>query len=197
VYNFAILKCVKGVIVLSNPFKFAIAASLILTSFYFEQALAKDKETLQISSTSFQANGEIAKKYTADGEDVSPQIIISKLPSGTKSIALSCEDPDAPSGTWFHWLIWNLSPATTELKEGVLTKPELADGSLQGLNDFKKTGYNGPSPPKGPAHHYHFKVFALDQKLDLKANSDKASFYKAVEGHVLGTGEVVGLYGRK
>ncbi len=182
---------------MSSSFNFAIAASLVLTTFNFEQALAKDKETLQICSTSFQPNGEIAKKYTADGEDISPQIVISKLPTGTKSVALSCEDPDAPVGTWFHWLIWNISPSTTELKEGVLPKPELADGSLQGLNDFKKTGYNGPSPPKGPAHHYHFKVFALDQKLDLKANSDKGAFYKAIEGHTLGTGEVIGLYGRK
>lgn len=182
---------------MSNPFKFALAASLIATSFSFGQTFAKDTETLQISSTSFQSNGEIAKKYTADGQDVSPQIVISKLPAGTRSVALSCEDPDAPVGTWFHWLIWNISPSTTELKEGVAPQPELEDGSIQGQNDFKKTGYNGPSPPKGPAHHYHFKVFALDKKLDLKANSDKSAFYSAIKDHVLGTGEVVGLYGRK
>ncbi len=182
---------------MSNPFKFAIASSLVLTSFCFGQIFAKDKETLQISSTSFQANQEIAKKYTADGEDVSPQITISMLPTGTKSVALSCEDPDAPVGTWFHWLIWNISPSAKELSEGILPKQELADGSIQGLNDFKKTGYNGPSPPKGPAHHYHFKVFALDKKLDLKANSDKNAFYSAIKDHLLGTGEVVGLYGRK
>lgn len=182
---------------MSNTFKFAVAASLILTTVSINQVHCKDKESLEIKSMSFESGKEIAKKYTADGEDVSPQIAISKLPTGTKSIALSCEDPDAPVGTWFHWLIWNLSPSTTELKEGVVPKPELADGSLQGLNDFKKTGYNGPSPPKGPAHHYHFKVFALDKKLDLKANSDKNAFYTAIKDHVLGTGELVGIYGRK
>lgn len=176
-----------------------LAASFILTSILVEPALSKEKakETLQINSTSFQANGTIDKKYTADGEDISPQIVIAKLPAGTKSIALSCEDPDAPVGTWFHWLIWNISPSKTELKENVEKTGELKDGAIQGMNDFKKTGYNGPSPPKGPDHHYHFKVFALDQKLDLKANSDKKAFYKAIEGHVLGTGEIVGLYGRK
>lgn len=189
----------QGVSDLSKIVFTSLAASLIMTTLCVEPALSKDekKETLKISSTSFQANGAIDKKYTADGEDLSPQISIAKLPTGTKSIALSCEDPDAPVGTWFHWLIWNMSPSTTELKEGTAKKSELADGSLQGTNDFKKTGYNGPSPPKGPDHHYHFKVFALDQILDLKANSDKKEFYKSIEGHVLGTGSVIGTYGRK
>lgn len=186
---------------MNRMFFSSLAASLILTSLCFQPAFCKEKnkqnETLQISSTSFQPNGKIDKKYTADGEDVSPQIVIAKLPAGTKSIALSCEDPDAPVGTWFHWLIWNISPSKTELKENIEKAGELKDGAVQGMNDFKKTGYNGPSPPKGADHHYHFKVFALDQKLDLKANSDKKAFYKAIEGRVLGTGEVVGLYGRK
>ena len=175
----------------------ALALSVILTSASVSFAKGKKEAKLEIASTSFKPGGEIPKKYTADGEDVSPQIVISALPAGTQSLTLSCEDPDAPVGTWFHWLIWDISPSTTELKEGVATKEELSDGSKQGQNDFKKTGYNGPSPPKGPAHHYHFKVFALDKKLDLRANSDKTDFYKAIEGHVLGTGEVMGIYGRK
>lgn len=163
-------------------------------------ALAKassEAEKLTVSSKAFTEGSTIPKEFTADGNDVSPGITWSEVPKGTKSLAITCEDPDAPAGTWFHWIVYDIPPTTTRMKQGVVKRPDLPEGIKQGTNDFGKSGYNGPSPPKGPVHHYHFKVFALDSKLSLKAGADKRAFYSAIKGKVLGQGMLTGLYQRK
>src|SRR5215831_16591109 len=122
---------------------------------------------MQLTSTAFTEDGNIPKQHTGDGKDISPELHWSGAPTGTKSFALICDDPDAPRGTWVHWVVFNLPPAKTVLPEGVPTTGKLASGAVQGKNDFGKLGYGGPSPPKGKPHRYFFKIYALDAVLDL------------------------------
>jgi hypothetical protein len=152
--------------------------------------------SLTISSPSFSSGGDIAKKFTCDGADVSPQLSWNEPPAGTKSFALLADDPDAPVGNWNHWVLWDLPPETRGLAEAVSRAARLPDGSQQGTNDFRKTGYNGPCPPPGKPHRYYFKLFALDAKLDLKAGAGKRDLEAAMKGHVLAQAEWMGRYGR-
>jgi Raf kinase inhibitor-like YbhB/YbcL family protein len=149
-----------------------------------------------ISSPSFSNGGDIAKKFTCDGADVSPQLTWSDPPAGTKSLALLADDPDAPVGNWNHWVLWNLPAESRELGENVAKTGQLPDGSRQGPNDFRKTGYNGPCPPPGKPHRYYFKIFALDAKLDLKGSAGKRELEAAMKGHILAQSEWMGRYGR-
>ena len=172
----------------------SICSSCILSA----TAIAKDETSqIEVSSESFTTGGTIPREYTADGKDISPQLSWSDPPAGTKSLALTCEDPDAPAGTWFHWIIFNISPETKKLKENMEKTKNPGGGIAQGANDFNKIGYNGPSPPKGPVHHYNFKLFALNSKLKLKPGCSKEEFYKAIKGKILGEGKVTGIYQRK
>ncbi len=150
----------------------------------------------QISSTGFAANQMIPKKFTCDGDDGSPQLTWKDAPAGAKSFALIMDDPDAPVGTWVHWVLFNLPGEAKELPEGVAKQQQLPDGSLQGHNDFRKIGYGGPCPPPGKPHRYFFKLYALDAKLDLKAGASKADVERAMKGHVIGEAELIGRYGR-
>jgi len=152
--------------------------------------------SLTISSPDFSSNGNIPKKFTCDGADVSPQLTWTEPPAGTKSFALLVDDPDAPAGNWNHWTLWNLPAGARDLPEGVSRQERLPDGSQQGKNDFRKTGYNGPCPPPGKAHRYYFKLFALDRKLDLKADAAKRDLESAMRGHILAQAEWMGRYGR-
>ena len=152
--------------------------------------------SLTISSPSFSNGGDIAKKFTCDGADVSPQLSWTEPPAGTKSFALLSDDPDAPVGNWNHWVLWNLPPETRSLAEGLSKTAKLPDGSQQGMNDFRKTGYNGPCPPPGKPHRYYFKLFALDAKLDLKPGAGKRDLEAAMKGHILAQSEWMGRYGR-
>jgi Raf kinase inhibitor-like YbhB/YbcL family protein len=152
--------------------------------------------TIQVTSTAFGYGGNIPKKYTCDGEDVSPSLSWSGIPEGTKSIALICDDPDAPVGTWVHWVLYGLSADTTSLPEGVPTQGVLDNGPKQGKNDFRKIGYGGPCPPRGPAHRYFFKVYALNCEIKLDAGATKKELVKAMEGHILAEGELMGKYQR-
>jgi Raf kinase inhibitor-like YbhB/YbcL family protein len=149
-----------------------------------------------ISSPSFSNGGDIAKKFTCDGADVSPQLTWSDPPTGTKSLGLLADDPDAPVGNWNHWVVWNLPAESRELGENVAKTGQLPDGSRQGPNDFRKTGYNGPCPPPGKPHRYYFKIFALDAKLDLKGSAGKRELEAAMKGHILAQAEWMGRYGR-
>ena len=152
--------------------------------------------SFQISNTVF-SNGEtIPKTFTCDGPDVSPQLSWKEAPAATQSFALIMDDPDAPSGTWVHWLLYNLAANTSELPEGMDKQEQLAAGALQGRNDFRKIGYGGPCPPRGTPHHYYFKLYALDTKLDLKAGATKSELEHALKGHILGEAELMGRYGR-
>jgi hypothetical protein len=151
---------------------------------------------LNISSTAFSNGGNIEKKFTCDGPDVSPQLSWTEPPAGTKTLALLVDDPDAPVGNWNHWTLWNLAANSRGLAEAVSKQARLPDGMQQGLNDFRKTGYNGPCPPPGKPHRYYFKLFALDAKLELKPGASKKELEAAMKGHILAQGEWMGRYGR-
>ena len=150
----------------------------------------------QISTTAFSADGMIPKKFTCDGPDLSPPLGWKDAPAATQSFALIMDDPDAPVGTWVHWLLYNLPANAKELPEGVEKQEQLANGAQQGRNDFRKIGYGGPCPPAGKPHRYYFKLYALDAKLNLKAGASKADLESAMKGHVLGQTELMGRYGR-
>jgi Raf kinase inhibitor-like YbhB/YbcL family protein len=149
-----------------------------------------------ISSASFPSGGDIPKKYTCDGADISPELSWTEPPQGTKSFAVIAEDPDAPAGTWTHWVLFDLSPDTTSLAESVNKIDELPGGERQGRNDFRKIGYNGPCPPPGKPHRYFYKIFALGEKLNLEPGASKADVEKAMEGLILGQAEWMGKYQR-
>ena len=152
--------------------------------------------SIELSSDAFESGARIPAKHTADGEDVSPPLAWGEPPEGTKSLALICDDPDAPVGTWVHWVIYGIGARTRELPEAVPAEEELETGARQGINDFRKTGYGGPAPPPGADHRYFFKLYALDVELDLAARATKKELLKAMEGHILGRGELMGKYRR-
>lgn len=152
---------------------------------------------IKITSTAFAEGQQIPRKQAHDNEDLSPALKWSGVPPAAKSLALICDDPDAPMGTWVHWVIYNLPPALAGLAEGVAKTPELANGAKQGVNDYKSIGYGGPYPPPGKPHRYYFKMYALDAMLDLDAGSTKADLLKAMEGHVLAQGQLMGTYQRE
>jgi Raf kinase inhibitor-like YbhB/YbcL family protein len=151
---------------------------------------------MNLSSPSFKNGGDIDKKFTCDGADVSPQLVWSDAPAGAKTFALLVDDPDAPVGNWNHWTIWNVPASAQGLSEDTPKEAHLSDGSQQGLNDFHKPGYNGPCPPQGKPHRYYFKLFALDTKLDLKPTATKKELEAAIKGHILGQAEWMGRYRR-
>src|SRR5688500_10792846 len=144
--------------------------------------------TLTVYSTVFSHKGHIPSEYTCDGKDINPPLEVENIPEGTKSLALIMEDPDAPRGTFDHWLVWNISP-----NEAI---SEQTNPGISGTNDFGKTGYGGPCPPSG-VHRYFFKVYALDTKLELLAGADKKTLLETMNGHILSEGEIMGLYQRK
>lgn len=153
-------------------------------------------ERLVVSAEGFKDGETIPTEYTCDGANVSPAISWGKVPSGTKSIALISDDPDAPVGTFVHWVIFNIPADKQGLPKNVEKKERLADGSVQGMTDFRRVGYGGPCPPRGKPHRYFFKVYALSKKLDLPSGATKAQLEKAMEGSILAQGEVMGKYGR-
>jgi len=149
-----------------------------------------------IKSSAFENGATIPKKYTCDGADVSPPLSWSGAPAGTQSYALICDDPDAPMGTWVHWVLWGLPFDTMALLEGVPAQAVMPSGVRQGLNSWPRVGYGGPCPPSGKPHRYYFKLYALDATLTLPANANKAALEKAMKGHILAETQVMGKYGR-
>jgi len=152
--------------------------------------------SFQLASSAFSNGESIPKKFTCDAQDLSPQLNWKDAPSGTQSFALIADDPDAPVGTWVHWVLYNVPTAAKELPEGLNKEERLPDGTLQGRNDFRKVGYGGPCPPPGKPHRYYFKLYALDAKLSLKPGASKADVEAAMQGHVLGEAQLMGRYGR-
>jgi Raf kinase inhibitor-like YbhB/YbcL family protein len=152
-----------------------------------------DVGSIKVTSTAFGEGAMIPKKYTCDDRNVSPQLAWSGMPAGTKSIALICDDPDAPVGDWVHWLVYNMPAATKELTEAVRALPA---GAKQGTNDFRKLEYGGPCPPSG-VHRYYFKIYALDALLSVRDGATKSELLKAMEGHVLDKGSLMGRYKRQ
>ena len=152
--------------------------------------------SLKLTSTAFEPGSTIPKKFTCDGPDVSPALAWSGAPAGTQSFALIMDDPDAPVGTWVHWVLYDLPTGTHELAEGVPKQEELPNGARQGRNDFRRIGYGGPCPPPGPAHRYFFKLYALDAPLALTPGATKAEVEAAMRGHILAHAELMGRYKR-
>ncbi len=151
---------------------------------------------LKVKSTAFEEGGMIPKKYTCDGDDVSPPLTWNSVPGGTKSLALISDDPDAPMGTWVHWVLFNIPPNMKELHENIPPKKVLDNGARQGITDFRRIGYGGPCPPGG-THRYYFKLYALDTEIDLDAGITKEQLLDAMEGHILAEGQLMGKYKRK
>jgi Raf kinase inhibitor-like YbhB/YbcL family protein len=151
---------------------------------------------MKLISTAFKEGETIPDQFTGDGDDVSPPLRWETVPAGTKSLALICDDPDAPKGTWVHWVLFNIPPEVTRLSENVSPKEkELPSGARQGANSWGTIGYRGPDPPPGKPHRYYFKLYALDKTLDLGAEATNEQVEKAMEGHVLGKGELMGRFG--
>ena len=170
------------------------------TAAYAETRRGVIEMTLEITSQAFSHDEEIPSKYTCDGKDMSPALEWSGFPEGTKSLALIVDDPDAPDPAapkmiWVHWVLYNIPGNAGSLPEGVAEK-DLPKGTLQGLNDWKKTGFGGPCPPIGK-HRYFHKLYALDIVLPDLKQPTKAKLEKAMEGHVLSKTELIGLYQRK
>lgn len=154
---------------------------------------ANQEETsinMTISSPAFKANQSIPAKYTCDGDGVNPPLQFSGVPAQAKSLALIVDDPDAPSGDWTHWLVWNINPETAGIAEGSTPRE-----ATEGTTSFGSTGYGGPCPPSGQ-HHYRFTLYALDSKLDLPTRTTGDGLKQAMQGHIVGQAEVIGVYGR-
>ena len=151
---------------------------------------------MTVLSTAFVMGAPVPLKYTGGGDNLSPPLSWSGLPAGTQSVAVLCDDPDAPAGDWVHWVLFNLPPATVRLEEGVPARPVLPNGAVQGLNDYAQHGYDGPWPPPGKPHRYFFKVYALDAKLNLPATARKRELPKALQGHILAQGQLHGTFQR-
>lgn len=148
----------------------------------------------QINSDAFSNNGVMPKKFSGQGDDVSPPLAWSGEPNGTKSFALIVDDPDAPAGTFVHWVVYDLPPTVHALRENVQRSETPMNGTRQGKNDFQTIGYAGPMPPGHKPHRYFFKLYALDNMPDLKPGARKKDLLKAMEGHVLGETRLMGIY---
>src|SRR2546426_12804299 len=154
-----------------------------------------EKAEFKVTSTAFNEGQPIPKQYTCDGVNISPPLEWSGVPKTAKTIAIVCDDPDAPGGTWVHWMLYNLPADNIGLVENLPATETLKAGGFQGKNDFSKTGYGGPCPPSG-THRYFFKIYALDSELPLKAGATKEELMKAMEGHIVLQGQLVATYRR-
>jgi Raf kinase inhibitor-like YbhB/YbcL family protein len=152
--------------------------------------------TFALHTTAFSPGGDIPSKHTCSGADVSPPLSWSDPPARTQALALIMDDPDAPSGTFTHWVLYDLDPKKQELQEGVPKKEQLPGGALQGKNDFGKIGYGGPCPPPGKPHRYFFRLYALDGKVSLKPAAARHEVEAAIKGHVLAQAELMGKFRR-
>ena len=148
-------------------------------------------QRITVSSTAFTGGGTIPRRYTCDGGNVSPPLSFSGVPSGTQGLAVLVEDPDAPHGTFTHWVVWNAPPSPKSWPAGQAPR-----GAAQGRNGFKKNGYGGPCPPKGQRHHYVFSAYAADRTLELPSGASDDAVKRALNGHTLAAGHLTGLYGR-
>lgn len=176
-------------------FGFCVLLGLaVISSLAAEQA---EKDQMQLTSAAFTEGAAIPAKYTCDAKNVSPPLKWRGVPTGAKSLALIVDDPDAPVGTWVHWVLYDLPATMSELAEDLPKGQYIAGGAKQGLNDFKHLGYGGPCPPHGSPHRYLFKLYALDVLLDLKPGLTKKDLEHAMEQHILAQAQLMGTYQRK
>jgi Raf kinase inhibitor-like YbhB/YbcL family protein len=151
---------------------------------------------MKVTSKVISPGAEFPKRNTCQGEDISPDLAWTDAPPAARSFALILDDPDAPSGTFTHWLLWDIPASTHELPQDLPRTPQLTGGARQGRNGFGKNGYNGPCPPPGTPHRYYFRLFALDTTLGVKAGAARGELERAMEGHVLGSGELMARFAR-
>jgi Raf kinase inhibitor-like YbhB/YbcL family protein len=170
-------------------FLFVIAAFLLP---YSPHAACEGAQrgAFKLSSAAFAHNSYIPRKYTCDGPDVNPPLAIENVSAAARSLVLIVDDPDAPAGVWVHWVIWNIDPSVTYIREN-----SVPEGAVEGVNDFRRRGYGGPCPPA--VHRYFFKLYALDTVLSLDPRATTASVEKAMQGHIIGQTLLIGIYGRK
>ena len=173
-----------------------ILLSIIGGIYYFQYYSKQNLDDLnvknmQITSPEFRNNQSIPAKFTCDGDNVNPELNIAEVPAEAKSLVLIMDDPDAPMGTWIHWTAWNIDPSIDKIEENTFPI-----GSVQGITSSNKSGYGGPCPPSG-THRYFFKVYALDTKIDIEANSGVTLLEKTIEPHVIAKAELIGLYSRE
>lgn len=153
-------------------------------------------QPLQVESSAFEAGGSIPIQHTCDGQDMSPPLSWSEPPAGAQSMALIMEDPDAPGGTWDHWVLFNVDATSRSLPEGVPPDQTVEGIGVNGSNSWRRVGYGGPCPPKGSEHRYFFRLYALDTDLNLTPGASRRDLEGAMEGHIIGEGQLMGLYGR-
>jgi Raf kinase inhibitor-like YbhB/YbcL family protein len=158
--------------------------------------LMAQSSEMRLSSPYFTNGATMPDQFTCKGTDESPPLAWTAIPNGVKSLALIVEDPDAPGGTFVHWVAYNIPASSVGLPKGVPRNPQLAEGGEQGINSFGKIGYNGPCPPPGSPHHYHFKLYALDQEIDPGKQPRAEALEAAMRGHVKASAELVGIFGR-
>lgn len=151
-------------------------------------------QALELVSDAFEEDGVIPIKYTGKGADVSPPLSWSDVPEGTKSFALVMDDPDAPMGTWIHWVIYDIPGDSRALEEGIPRDLVLQDGTRQGINSFRWSGYGGPAPPPGSSHRYFFRLYALDTVLDLAPGANKGQLMRTMQGHILAQARLIGIF---
>jgi Raf kinase inhibitor-like YbhB/YbcL family protein len=166
-----------------------ICVLLLAGSFFAGNSFA-----LELRSSAFKDGEYIPVRYTGRGEDISPALEWTGVPRGTKSFALIMDDPDAPMGTWIHWVVYNIPADATGLKEDIPPRAVLDDGTAQGINSFRRPGYGGPYPPPGPAHRYVFTLYAIDTELNLSLGANKGTVLRAIQGHILGRARLIGLF---
>jgi hypothetical protein len=153
-----------------------------------------EKRTIKVTSSAFQEGGAIPVQYACTGENASPPLAWAGVPAEAKTLALVLDDPDVPVTPFVHWVVYNLPAATVELPTGVPKQADLAGGGRQGRNGLLKIGYTGPCPPPGPAHRYYFKLYALNTTLDLPAGATKQDLMKAMYGHIIDEGQLMGRF---
>ncbi len=174
-----------------------LLAIIVLASGCISHSGGDERMKLEVGSV-FHDGSYIPRKFTCDGEDINPPLYLAHIPGDAKSIVIIVDDPDAPIGTFTHWIAWNIPPIE-EIPEGIPKRGTVDEPikMIQGRNDFGRIGYGGPCPPRGKAHHYHFRVYALDTTLSLPPGAGRKDLERAMKGHVIEWGELVGLYERK
>ena len=167
---------------------------LVLNLPFAADVLGNPMATFRLKSSVFSNGGAIPQKFTCDGADVSPALSWNDPPTGTKAFALIMDDPDAPAGTWVHWVLYDLPASVSELPEGIPKTKDLQNGARQGSNDFRRIGYGGPCPPHGAVHRYSFRLYALDQPTALPPGAGKRDLERAMKGHTLAQSELIGRF---
>ncbi|HEY3875689.1 MAG TPA: YbhB/YbcL family Raf kinase inhibitor-like protein [Candidatus Kapabacteria bacterium] len=185
------------ILVLSGGCSRKVSETAVIDTAHHDTNSTAMKNTLTISTTAFQKDSAIPQKFTCQGEDHSPALAWSGAPENTKSYALVVEDPDAPHGTFYHWVMYDIPPTERGLAENIEKRDRLGNGTRQGTNSFGQMGFNGPCPPPGKPHRYYFKLFALDAMLNIPGEATRDTLMSAMNGHILAEGEIMGTYARK